>query len=286
MGADQKMRKKIGDRIRQAHDRVADSYGLSPVDHTINPESYDGWNFTTNVILPLSQIVSKYWVDAHVLDAGCGNGQISEVLLDAGTGRITGVDFSENMLRNAVKRICRRDYEHRFLPCRANIEHLSMLKPGAFDGAILFGVLEHLDNPGKVIGSIYETLKPGSISAIAVPRKGSLSYLSYVLFGESPNRWGRSTGWRDRFRFAEKTAFYRFFSLSEMKGIVSGIRGAEIIERIPFAFCHLDGFPGYPLRLAGKNRVIGHTVLRFAEKACASVGLIPAGEFWLMRKNS
>jgi 2-polyprenyl-3-methyl-5-hydroxy-6-metoxy-1,4-benzoquinol methylase len=286
MSANPEMQEKIGERIRQAHDRVADSYGLSPVDHAINPESYDGWNFQTNVVRPLSQIVSKYWMNAHVLDAGCGNGQISEVLLDAGAGRITGVDFSENMLRNAVRRSRRGSYECKFLPCRADIENLAMLKPGVFDGAILFGVLEHLDHPGRVISSIYETLKTGSIFAIAVPRRGSLSYLSYVLFGQSPNRWGRSNTWRDRFRFAEKTTFYRFFSLSEMTGIVSDISGAENIERIPFAYCHLDGFPGSLLRLAGKNKKIGHAVLRFGEKTCASLGLIPAGEFWLIRKNS
>lgn len=279
------MREKISDEIRQAHDRVADSYGLAPVAGSINPESYAGWNFQAHVVEPLGRIVAQHWKGAHILDAGCGNGQIAEVLLNVGVGRITGVDFSENMLKNAVKRFQTHKDRHKFTPLKADIDDPTMLKPNSFDGAILFGVLEHLDNPEKVIRNIFNTLKSGSVFVVTVPRKGSLSHMTYTLFGQSPNRWGRDSRLKDRFRFAEKNRFYRFFSSRKMKNIVSEIPGAVILERIPFAFGHMDGLPGYPLRVVGKNLKVGHALLRFWDKTCRFVGLIPAGEFWLIGKR-
>lgn len=279
------MNEKISDEIKQAHDRVADSYGLAPVEGSINPESYAGWNFQTHVIEPLGRIVAQHWKGAHILDAGCGNGQIAEALLNLGVGRITGIDFSENMLKNAEKRFQKYNDKHKFIPLKADIDNLSTFKPESFDGAILFGVLEHLDNPGKVIKNIFTSLKPGSVFVVGVPRKGSLSHLTYTLFGESPNRWGRNSRLKDKLRFAEKNRFYRFFTLSEMKQIISEIPGAIILEQIPFAFGHMDGIPGYPLRLAGKNINIGHMLLRFWGKTCRFIGLIPAGEFWLISKS-
>jgi SAM-dependent methyltransferase len=278
------MNGKISEQIKNAHDRVADTYGLSPIGQTPNPTTYSAWNFEHNAVRPLTKIIDAYWHDAQILEAGCGNGQIAEVLLKNGVKSVTGVDFSRNMLANSLRRFKGTGYQNRFHPLMANIESLQMLKTNTFEGAVLFGVMEHLDNPGLVLNSIFSTLKNGSVLAVAIPRKGSLTNLSYVLFGDSPKRWGRKQRFADRFRFAEKTNYYRFFSLSQIYKMLSELSSGQVIERIPFAYSHIDGLPGYPLHLLGKNIQWGHNILDCLDRLCRVVGFIPAGEFWLVKK--
>ncbi|MBN1880328.1 class I SAM-dependent methyltransferase [bacterium] len=277
------MGEKIAGNIKSAHDRVADTYGISQVHQDIAINSYDGWNLTHNIVKPLTTITSLYWKEGHILDAGCGNGQIAAILLEQGVSRITGVDFSLNMLRNAACRIHRLEKSQRFSSFQANLDSLGMIKSGFFDGAILFGVIEHLDEPAKVIMEIWRGIKAGGVFAIAIPRKGSLSHLTYLAFGDSPKRWGTMTHWWDRFRLSEKASYYRFFSLKEVNDLFP-LPDMEILDRIPFAYSHLDGFPGSFLHAIGRNRMFGHGLLTRLNKICRAIKCIPGGEFWIIRK--
>ncbi|MCD4653391.1 class I SAM-dependent methyltransferase [bacterium] len=275
---------RISKGIQEAHDRVAESYGLKGIDGKLVQNSYDAWNLQENVEAPLNRIVKKYLQNCHVLDAGCGNGQIAEILLSSGVKRIYGVDFSSQMLSNALKRMKYSDLENRFQAICADLENMDMLKEGKFDGAILFGVIEHLDNPDLVIRNILKAVKPEGTLVLGIPRKGSLSYFSYLLFGESPFRWGRKQHWWDRLRILEKADYYRFFSVKNTYELFERGSDVEIVERIPFAFSHIDGLPGLPIKWIGKNIKYGHAMLTFLNQLCCWLGVIPAGEFWIVRK--
>lgn len=279
------MQKPIAENIKKAHDRIAGSYGLSHVSEDAPPNSYSRWNLDHNVITPLKKICASYWSDAHVLDAGCGNGQITEILLSCGTRHVTGVDFSLNMLKNARQRLKRQKMLDRFWAVQADLGAMKMINACIFDGAILFGVVEHLDDPAIVIDQIWQKLREGGVFAVAIPRKRSLSHLTYLIFGESPKRWGSATHWWDRFRFIEKSRYYKFYSPKAAEQLLLN-KNMEIVEKLPFAYSHMDGLPGMLLRLLGRYPGMGHTALNLIDKICSGIRCIPAGEFWIIRKNA
>ncbi|MBN1296637.1 class I SAM-dependent methyltransferase [bacterium] len=277
---------RIAKGIREAHDRVAGEYGLRPIDGFIDAASYDSWNLQNNVIAPLSCLLAGHLLGGTVLETGCGNGQISEIVLESGVARVVGVDFSEAMLTGAVQRMRRAGLSHRFSPLRADLDNLDMIKRDSFDAAVLFGVLEHLDHPDQVIANVLHTIRPGGIFIVAVPRKYSLSHLSFLVFGESPNRWGKKSFFYDRFRWREKSQYYRFFSRKDIQAIMSRCPAHTIVGRTGFAHVHLDGTPGWILRWLGRHPPWGHRALSRLEKLTRGVGFIPAGEYWVLRKEN
>jgi len=276
----------IADDIRNAHDRVADTYGLAHVDGSLDKNSYDAWNLHRNVIVPLTEIVRSRFRNSFIIDAGCGNGQIAEILQSVGGGIIIGVDFSEEMLHHASLRIQRAGLTSQVHLLQAELDRLDMIRSSVFDGGIMFGVLEHLDNPSRVIANILRTIKPGGTFVLGVPRKGSLSYLTYVLFGESPRRWGTRTSWWDRLRFREKLHYYRFFSVRAIREILSESPKHRLVKRIPFAHAHMDGTPGFFLRWLGRKGPRGRRILDAIESVCRCLHCIPAGEYLLLERAS
>jgi len=275
--------KSIAHDIRDAHDRVADSYGLKDVHGVIDGNSYNAWNLHRNVIRPLCGIVESYLPDSIIVDAGCGNGQIAEILLGAGVRKIVGIDFSEKMLFNAALRSRNAGFDTGLALLRADLNRLDMVKTAVFDGAILFGVIEHLDDPGRVLAALLRVVKPGGIMIVGIPRKYSLSYFSYLLFGESPRRWGNNPRGLNRFRFKEKLAYYRFYTPRQIRGFLRGTFPFQILQRIPFAHAHLDGFPGSVLKWLGRRGKAGHRILDGMEWLGRRLHCVPGGEYWIIR---
>lgn len=277
--------KSIADDIREAHNRVADSYGLKQVDGSLDENSYDAWNLKHNVVGPLSRIVDTYLRNAFVVDGGCGNGQIAEVLIRSGSGTVIGMDFSEAMLRQAARRCRQAGIASNIHFLCANLDNLDSIRDAVFDGGIMFGVIEHLDDPAAAVSNLLRIIKPGGIFVLGIPRKGSLSHISYGLFGESPRRWGGKTRWWDRLRIREKLRYYRFFSLRNVHRVLESCPGHHIVERIPFAHAHVDGWPGIFLRWLGRKGQRGHSILDMINGCCRRLGFIPAGEYWIIRKE-
>jgi len=88
------------------------------------------------------------------LDAGCGAGTYTRILLDARQD-VVGVDYSSVTLRKAATRNLKGASfvaaDVRFLPFRA----------GTFEGALCLGVTQALAESGGAIRSLGATLKPG-----------------------------------------------------------------------------------------------------------------------------
>jgi 2-polyprenyl-3-methyl-5-hydroxy-6-metoxy-1,4-benzoquinol methylase len=273
----------IAEGIHAAHDRVANQYGTVPVSGSLEPNSYGAWNFQSNVVHPIRQIIETYYTGGIFLDAGCGNGQISQVLAAHGVERILGVDFSQRMLAAAVQRAESSGYRKQFMPARANLDDLELFPTGSFSMALLFGVIEHLDHPGQVLSNLVRVIKPGGYLILGVPRRFSLSYFSYLATGQSPSRWGGEHRFVDRFRYVEKLRYYRFYSPAQIRCLLHRFGTCSIEKIIPFARLHLDGFPGKILHLLGKWYPAGHRILTGIEKTLTMIRLIPAGEFWVIR---
>jgi SAM-dependent methyltransferase len=95
-----------------------------------------------------------------VLDAGCGPGLVSEVLLQAGC-RVLGVDLSSEMIDRARKR-CARFGE------QASFEQKSLFDAslaGPFDASISRFVLHHAVDPLSFVRRQVELLRPGGVMA-------------------------------------------------------------------------------------------------------------------------
>jgi 2-polyprenyl-3-methyl-5-hydroxy-6-metoxy-1,4-benzoquinol methylase len=91
-----------------------------------------------------------------VLDAGCGDGSIAEVLAPRAKS-VTCVDASEPMIQAATRRLAR--FEHARFEV-ADVEHLPQARP-AFDQALLLNVLVHVASPAKAIAECARVLRRG-----------------------------------------------------------------------------------------------------------------------------
>ena len=280
-----KNKNRIGPEILAAHDRVSGAYGIVTPDGLVDSKSYSAWNFMRNVKQPLTGLLSGVDRGARILDAGCGNGQISQLLAGMGFEQIVGLDFSEMMLQQAIKRARNFNYFNRCSFILDDTQELSSLKNESFDVTLLFGVIEHLDYPDRAIRNLIRVTRKGGFFVLGVPRKFSLAFFSYVLAGISPSRWGKVTTWKDYFNYSEKLNYYRFFSPFQIKNFLANCEQNSVVERLGFAYLHLDGAPGYLWNRIGSRGESGFSMLDSIDSICKKTGLIPAGEYWLIRRH-
>jgi 2-polyprenyl-3-methyl-5-hydroxy-6-metoxy-1,4-benzoquinol methylase len=98
--------------------------------------------------------------DSHVLEAGCGAGRFTEVLLNAGA-RVTSIDLSQAVEANQDN--FPQDDRHR-------VAQADLLQPpfapGQFDVVFCLGVVQHTPDPDKAIAKLYEQVCPGGLLVI------------------------------------------------------------------------------------------------------------------------
>lgn len=94
----------------------------------------------------------------HILDAGCGAGQFTEIVLELcdPDAAITCFDLSLEMLRRGRKRL----ESTRLCPAAADITRLPY-RDASFDCVICGWVLEHLPDPRLGLREIARVLSPG-----------------------------------------------------------------------------------------------------------------------------
>lgn len=95
-----------------------------------------------------------------VLEAGCGAGRFTEVMLDAGA-RVCAVDLSTAVEANYDN--CKK-YENYFV-CQANILEMP-LKASQFDIVVCVGVIQHTPDPEQTITVLCSYVKPGGMLVI------------------------------------------------------------------------------------------------------------------------
>ncbi|MEK5430500.1 class I SAM-dependent methyltransferase [Lysinibacillus sp. FSL R7-0073] len=94
----------------------------------------------------------------HILDAGCGEGYLSRLLVKKGA-IVTAVDFSQKMLDIAMERTPQQ------LPVQffyGNCENLAFLADNQFDRIVSNMVLQDLEDYRATIREMYRLLKPNS----------------------------------------------------------------------------------------------------------------------------
>jgi 2-polyprenyl-3-methyl-5-hydroxy-6-metoxy-1,4-benzoquinol methylase len=95
-----------------------------------------------------------------VLEAGCGAGRFTEILLSAGA-RVFAADLSVDVEANYAN--CRTFTD--YFVCQADIRRLPVLL-ASFDVVICLGVVQHTPEPEATIAALASYLKPGGLLAI------------------------------------------------------------------------------------------------------------------------
>lgn len=125
-----------------------------------------------------------------ILEAGCGAGRFTEVMLRAG-GRVVATDLSNAVDANYEN--CSRLGE--YFVCQADIWKLPF-NPGSFDLVVCVGVIQHTPDPETTIKTLCRFLKPNGMLLIdhyplEYPATLSRRILRWGLLKTSP-RWALS----------------------------------------------------------------------------------------------
>jgi 2-polyprenyl-3-methyl-5-hydroxy-6-metoxy-1,4-benzoquinol methylase len=107
---------------------------------------------------------SKFVAGRRVLDAGCGIGYGTRVLLDGGASEVVGVDISEKAIATAKQQFA--DARVRFA-CE-DCEKLETIE-GSFDVIVAFESLEHFHDVNAFLDQVVRLLSPGGIFICSTP---------------------------------------------------------------------------------------------------------------------
>ena len=95
-------------------------------------------------------------VDCNLYDVGCGDGEF----LGACQNRGIRIGGCEPQARG-------RDQAEKNLNCRIDENLFASTEDQLFDAVTVWHVIEHVDNPGKMIRDIWNNLKPGGLLAVS-----------------------------------------------------------------------------------------------------------------------
>jgi len=92
----------------------------------------------------------------QVLEAGCGAGRFTEILLDLPGTAVTSTDLSSAVEPN--QRNCPQGLRHRIFQCDINRFPFA---PAQYDVVVCLGVVQHTQSSEGTIRLLYEQVKPG-----------------------------------------------------------------------------------------------------------------------------
>ncbi len=118
--------------------------------------------------------------DSTVLEAGCGAGRFTEVLLERGA-RVVSVDLSSAVEANASN----FPPSERHAVAQADILRMP-LALASFDIVLAVGVIQHTPSPERTIGELFRRVKPGG-------------WLAFDHYTWSPSRFGLAPLHRRRY---------------------------------------------------------------------------------------
>lgn len=132
-----------------------------------------------------------------ILDAGCGTGNL-EVLISkqCPNTSITALDFSEEMLKRAVKKNKGGEISFR----QSNLDNCIPLNKDCFDKIICINSLYNLQHPKNALKELARVLKNDGVIILVTPRKGSSPTMilkSHRHKNDSDENWKASNflGW-------------------------------------------------------------------------------------------
>lgn len=104
----------------------------------------------------VKRLTSHHGEAIQVLEAGCGAGRFTEILLKYREVMLTSTDLSSAVEANLQSFPC--NGRHRIVQC--DICH-APFPSASFDLVVCLGVVQHTPNPERTIACLYDQVKPG-----------------------------------------------------------------------------------------------------------------------------
>lgn len=111
---------------------------------------------------------ARPYLGARVLDAGCGTGNLSELLLEE-VDEVVGVDEWPAMVEATGRRLARSGHFTAIQSDLTSVDLPARLASRHLDSAICANVLEHIEDDARALTTIGECLAPGSAVFVVVP---------------------------------------------------------------------------------------------------------------------
>jgi ubiquinone/menaquinone biosynthesis C-methylase UbiE len=122
-------------------------------------EKWDSWEDLEFLKVQFDNGLKRFGLrpDEHVLDAGCGTGNLTVAILRqlSQAGKITAVDISSRMIEIAQSKI----NDPRVQWICDSVEHITAFE-STFDRVICYSVWPHFANPGIVARLFHRMLEP------------------------------------------------------------------------------------------------------------------------------
>ena len=153
--------------------------------------------------------------DARILDAGCGTGNMAQILQQMGYRNIDGLEPSSGMLQVAEKKQIYRQLFPLYLDAQID------LPAASYDAVVAAGVLTHGHAPPESLDGILQITRPGgvivfSMSKIAYEEMGFKDKMDALDAGASWEMLDRSRLFRT-YPFSEKEAHLRHWVFAYRK---------------------------------------------------------------------
>lgn len=192
-------------------------------------------NFLLEWLLKLAKKSDK------ILDQGCGVGQYAFTIYSLGFKNVTGMDFSEKLLRIAKNNAKKLKYKVRFV--KGDIRKMPFKKE-SFDIVFSAGIIEHVPETDKALSELSRVLKKRGYLFIHVPHKISTFTLAKKI---------------QQFLSVWKLGYEKSFSIFELSELL-----------------HQNGFRILDMRInefqPGKHKILGK-IIQIVDKPLFKMGL-------------
>lgn len=170
---------------------------------------------------------------ARVAEVGCGSGHQTLHILRRG-GNVVGVDLSEEMLREARRKVIGAGYGGRADFVIGTAEDLPLAER-SFDAAVICGSLHHFADPARALLKVAKALKPQGRLYLLEPHKSPVRFIfdwtmrQWPLWQEEANEdplfeasqfrsWLKAGGIDCRIRYSTYFPPHLFYAITGAKG--------------------------------------------------------------------
>ncbi len=143
----------------------------------VQPSGYVNWEYFSRQRLLAKGIAAFGGKATRLLDIGCGSGALSLTMSESSGFDVVAMDVLRRRIVAVRDRKAARDPDAsaRVRIVRANAEALPF-RDGVFDAAVATEVLEHLDEPERMLREARRVLRPGGRFFMTTPNAHALTY--------------------------------------------------------------------------------------------------------------
>lgn len=162
------------DELDRLHKQVPPDYYSNGIKTNILQRYWHGRRFVL-----ITRELKKLNLTGNILDIGCHSGDLTNVMSNATSCKLYGIDISPTAIDFAKKRFSHINFSVNDFPFEKKYDD------GFFSAVTAFDVMEHLPGTDQVLKEVKRLLAPGGYLIIAVPNETPLFRLVWWLWTKS-----------------------------------------------------------------------------------------------------